>query len=978
MTETEHHDAPPPPALLVGLGASAGGLDAIGAFLDALVNLEDARRWAFFIVQHQSSEAGKDVFTSLLSKHTVLPVVLAQDGLRIAAGVIHVAPPDKRMALFDGRIQLEPREVGGGMAIDHFLLSLAQEADGRAAAVMLSGSNADGVKGCRAVGETGGLVLAQAPASAAFDTMPRSVIDANLADDILPPAQMPKRIAAFAKKLDMAPGAVTVREAVLPASDRDKVLMLIKSKSKQDFSLYKDNTVNRRIMRRMHVHHIDSLKEYVEFLRGNAEEARALFKDMLISVTNFFRDADAFETLKELLRQRLLTLGRDQFRAWTPGCATGEEAYSVAIIVRELLDELGLGLQVVIYATDLDEDAITRARAGMFPKSIATDLGEARTQRFFVPHDGKLRAKGEIRDMLVFAMQNVIQDPPFSSLDLICCRNLLMYLKAQAQERVLAQFQYSLRPGGLFMLGSSESVSSLAEPFQELHKKHRIFERRAQGVQVLQLRQGGGGDGLGHRDAARAETLVNLPVAGGALGHGANMRQIAERLLLAASCPPSLLVSKSGEVLYIHGRTGRYLELREGLLTTNVLDMVRQGLRFDLATAISAATVKNQPQVRHAVKVLGDEQEEYVDILVSPVQVPEWGETCCVITFSAVPVPRSVSNAEADGKHEDVCRQRIADLEGALQQLREDMQSVIEEYEAANEELKSSNEELQSTNEELKSTNEELETAKEELQSINEEQSTLNAELQSKNEELAHIGDDMANLLTSTRIATLFLDRELRIKRFTPAMRRIMALRPGDLDRPVQEIALHLDYKDLEADVQKVLNDLNTLTRELKGVQGEWYQLRINPYRTLGDVIVGAVATFNDITQIKQSEMEAVASRSLAESIIQTVREPLLVLDAQLVVQSANKAFYIAFKTTPAEVLGVALPQLGQGQWNVQALLSLAHEALSKGVDIRDQTLMHAFPHLGPQAWRISMRPIPVAGCPALLLLTISGEELES
>ncbi|AGW15045.1 CheR family methyltransferase [Megalodesulfovibrio gigas] len=975
MTATESKAAITPPALLVGLGASAGGLDALSVFLDALATLEDARRWAFFIVQHQSPEAGKDVFTSLLSKHTSLAVVLAEDGMHIAAGVVHVAPPDKRMALFDGRIQLEPREVGGGMAIDHFLLSLAQEANGRVAAVILSGSNTDGVKGCRAVSETGGLVLAQTPASAAFDTMPRSIIDANLADDILPPAELPVRIAAFAKKLDMAPGSVTVREAVLPSSDRDKVLMLIKSKSKQDFSLYKDNTVNRRIMRRMHVHHIETLKEYVAFLRGNAEESRALFKDMLISVTNFFRDAEAFETLKELLRERLPTLGREQFRAWTPGCATGEEAYSVAIIVRELLDELGLGLQVVIYATDLDDAAISKARAGVFPESIAADLGEARTQRFFVSQEGRLKAKSEIRDMLVFAVQNVIQDPPFSSLDLICCRNLLMYLKAQAQEKVLAQFQYSLRPRGLFMLGSSESVSSLAEPFQELHKKHRIFERKSHGAQAAHAIAG---DVNGHWDAARAEALVNMPMATSTQGHGTNTRQIAERLLLAASCPPSLLVSKTGEVLYIHGRTGRYLELREGLLTTNVLDMARQGLRFDLATAINAASVKNQPQVRHAVKVIGHEQEEFVDILVSPVQVPEWGETCCVITFTAIPAPRSISTAEMDTVHEDIFRLRITDLEGSLQQLREDMQSVVEEYEAANEELKSANEELQSTNEELKSTNEELETAKEELQSINEEQSTLNAELQGKNEELAHIGDDMANLLTSTRIATLFLDRELRIKRFTPAMRRIMALRPGDLDRPVQEIALHLEYKDLESDVHNVLTDLNTLTRELKGTQGDWYQLRINPYRTLGDVIVGVVATFNDITQLKHSEMEAEAARALAESIIQTVREPLLVLDAQLVVQSANKAFYIAFKTTPADVVGVALPQLGQGQWNVPALLSLAHEALSKGTEVRDQPLPHVFPSIGPLTLRISVRPILVAGRPSLLLLAVSGENMQS
>ncbi len=950
--------------LLVGVGASAGGLDAISTFLDAL---DEDLGCAYFIVQHQADTAAKDTFSSLLGKHSRHPTRVAEDGMDVRPDTVYVAPPGMFMAIFNHKILLQKREAGHGMAIDHFLRSLSQEAGRQAVAVILSGSNSDGTLGARAVRAQGGLVLVQDPAAAAFDVMPRSVVDNGLADLVLTPDAMAGHIAAHARRLRLPPADLSVVSEISPSTDRDKLLMLLRNRSGHNFVLYKDSTVNRRIRRRMDVHRMDRLTDYLEFVRADSAESTALFKDLLIGVTSFFRDPEAFNELTRLLKEEYLpALGRQTFRAWVPGCATGEEAYTLAIILRELLEALALNLEITIYATDLDADAIERARAGLYPENIVADMSRERSARFFYKKGGVLQVRSDIRDMVVFAVQNVIQDPPFSNLDLVSCRNLLMYLKPLAQEKVLAQFQYALRPNGLLLLGSSESVSCRSASFVEKSKKHRLYVR---GFGPLRPSPSGLTSGTG-------QPLDDLPppFSGPARTKtGPGLRHLAERTLLGACCPPAVLVTQAGDIVFFHGRTGTYLEPNEGLPSANLLDMAREGLRFELSTGLAAAFSRDQEQVRRNVKVKANGHELFVDIHVKPVHVHELDQSCCVVSFVEVAGHCESAGGEAVTAQDDPAGLRIRELSDLLHHTREDMQSVIEEYEAANEELKSSNEELQSTNEELKSTNEELETAKEELQSINEEQTTLNAELQSKNEELAHISDDMTNLLTSTRIATLFLDISLRIKRYTPAMSSIMGLRDSDINRPVGEINVHLQYDQLEADVSQVLQDLNTLTKEIRGRQGDWYQMRINPYRTLNHVIVGVVVTFNDITQLKRSELEAQMASTLAESVINIVQEPLLVLDQDLLALSANHAFYESFSTpSPQSLVGQHFFALDQGRWDSPALRELLDKSLAGGPADHAVNIEPQPPFPGAPAVRVRVKTIRDEGSRLSLLLMFS------
>ena len=740
-----------------------------------------------------------------------------------------MTPPDKELSLYDGRMQLTERERGArSMIIDAFFRSLALEGPVRAVAVILSGSNTDGTLGARAVKERNGLVIAQDPESAGFSTMPQSIVDEGLADVTLKPSEMVEHILGFAENLRLVPPESKTPEALVPSNERDKLFLLLKNRTGHDFSKYKDNTVNRRIQRRMAVHRIDRLRDYVSYIRRNRDEVDHLFRDLLIGVTNFFRDSAVFEGLKELLlKEYLPRLSNSQFRVWVPGCATGEEAYSLAIILTEALDELEADIEVAIYGTDQDEAAIDQARKGIFPKNIEADVSGERIKRFFEEEelDGRYRIKQDIREMLVFAVHNVTSDPPFSRLHLVCCRNLLMYLKPEAQKSVLSQFRYGLVDEGLLLLGTSESVTFLAQPFETVDKKLRLYRLKPGTAEVFFSEDQGlfRHRTLQHRrkrdrrrqDAAEPEAGI--------------IKRAAERFLLEMS-EPSVLVDKTGDILYFHGRSGRYLEPVKGRPQSNILEMARKGLCIDLSAALTTAAAKKKAQVRTGVKIKANDHEETVDLFIRPLDLEDRKEPCFMISFQKNPERKPPAHVNDIQNYSNGARTRVRDLQEELQNCREDMQSTAEKYEAANEELKSSNEELQSTNEELKSTNEELETAKEELQSINEEQTTLNSELQAKNKELESINDDMMNLMAATRIATLFLDNDLQIRRFTPAMKDIISLRESDEGRPVREMSMKLEYESLEQDAEQVLTDLNSVEREVRGKEGNWYQLRLMPY----------------------------------------------------------------------------------------------------------------------------------------------------
>ncbi|MCF8105511.1 MAG: chemotaxis protein CheR, partial [Desulfohalobiaceae bacterium] len=607
-----------PLPLLVGIGASAGGLEAMSDILD---HLNGGDCLTLFIVQHQASQSDKQTLSNLLGKHTKHKVCLARDGETYQPGRIYVTPPDKELSLYDGRMQLTERERGArSMIIDAFFRSLALERPGRSVAVILSGSNTDGTLGARAVKERNGLVIAQDPQSAGFPTMPQSIVDEGLADVILKPSQMVEHIISFAENLRL-----------VPTNERDKLFMLLKNRTGHDFSKYKDNTVNRRIQRRMAVHRIDRLKDYVSYIRRNRDEAEHLFRDLLIGVTNFFRDFTVFEGLKELLlKEYLPRLSNSQFRAWVPGCATGEEAYSLAIILTEILDELDADIEVVIYGTDLDEAAVDQARKGIFPKNIEADVSSERIKRFFEEEevDGRYRIKQDIREMLVFAVHNVTSDPPFSRLNLVCCRNLLMYLKPEAQKSVLSQFRYGLVDDGLLLLGTSESVTVLAQPFATVDKKLRLYR----------LKPGAGGVLCSDDQALFRHRTTHAPSKrqprrqDAAEPSAGNIKRAAERFLLEMS-EPSVLVDKTGDILYFHGRSGRYLEPVKGRPQSNILEMARTGLSFDLSAALTMAAAKKKAQVRTGVKVKTNDHEEGVDLFVRPLDLEDREEPCFMISF---------------------------------------------------------------------------------------------------------------------------------------------------------------------------------------------------------------------------------------------------------------------------------------------------------------------------------------------------------
>lgn len=919
--------------LYVGFGASAGGLDPLFQIVEQL-NPDDP--CAYFIVQHQSMDTGQDLLSSLLSKRTDCTVELARDDARIKPGVIYIAPPDKLMSFNDGHLSLEPQETRT-MPIDHLFRSLADTAGGHGVVVVLSGSNTDGTLGSRAVKENGGIIIAQDPKTAEHKTMPQSVIDTNLADLVVAPSDIPGHIRDYASTVSQRDEAATDTIA-FPQSLRNTLFSLVRDRVGHDFQHYKENTINRRIQRRMDFHKIGRLKDYITLVKTDQNEANELFKDMLISVTNFFRDAVCFEELKQtLIKQYLPRKSSSEFRAWVPGCATGEEAYSLAIILAEAMDETGVHCDVSIYATDVDTEAIARARKGEFPENIEADVSEQRLRRFFTHQKNQYRIKQKIRDMLIFAEQNVRQDPPFYRLDAIICRNLLMYFKPEAQQKVMSHFCYALKRNGLLMLGTSESIGPLADCLHPVEASCRLYMAK-RGVDDHERY-------TDNRTSLRLFSLTGAHTGGYARSRpeestGESVIRTMERILLNLATPPSLIVNRSGDIHFIHGRTGKLLEPVQGRPDSNVLRMAREGLRMHLSTLISECAHTNQKQTRRNVRVQTNGDETLFDIAIQPVQSDQFEAPTFLISFEESPPPREgemvIENMQDISEQ---ARNRITALEADMQECRESMRVMTEEYEAANEELKSSNEELQSTNEELKSTVEELETAKEEVQSINEEQSTLNEELQAKNDELQRISNDLDNLLVSTEIATLFLDNDLTIKRYTPAISEVMSLRESDVGRPVTDIAMRLDYTGLAEDASTVLQNLDSLTREVRNESGSWFQMRIRPYKTSDNRIDGVVVTFNDITRLKQSEQVARTAQNLAESIIDIASEPLLVLDEKLVIKTVNRAFLDTFGVTEKKSVGKSILEAAHGRLDLPKLKFALDGLIEEKHVLRDYTL---------------------------------------
>ena len=849
---------------VVGIGASAGGLAAFEAFFSGMP-ADSESGMAFVLVQHLAPDH-KSILTDLVKRYTRMQVFEVEDGMKVKPDCAYIIPPNRDMAFLDGTLQLlEPAAPRGlRLPIDFFFRSLAQDQNERAICIVLSGTGSDGTLGVRAVKGEGGMVMAQNPESTEHDGMPRSAIATGLVDHVLPPAEMPAQLIAYVAHAfgntprPVQPMAPKIEDAL------KKVFVLLRAQTGHDFSQYKQNTVKRRVERRMAVHQIERLEAYLRYLRQAPSEVESLFRDLLIGVTSFFRDREAFEALQEQIVPRLF-VGKASgavIRAWVPGCSTGEEAYSVAMLLQECLETLKQHQTVQVFATDIDRRAIEKARTGVYPASIAGDVAPERLARFFVPEPdgGAYRIHKSIRDMLVFSEQDLIKDPPFSKLDLISCRNLLIYLSGDLQKRLIPLFHYALNPGGVLFLGTSETVGEFSDLFVTLNHKSKLYQRK-EDVAGAQRR------GMG-RHVPAATPGEAVPHARKTLGESKlQLRELTERALLQQFTPVGALVDRSGDILYLHGRTGRYLEPAPGEPGMNILKMARDGLRRELSAALRAAAAHQEP-VRHPglrVKTNGDFTS--VDLTVRPVIAPR-GTTAdetwwYLVIFQDAPEadPEQPEKAVIPDSGEEACENvtdcdaRIAALKQRLQAKEEYLQTYNEELETSNEELKSSHEEMQSVNEELQSTNEELETSKEELQSVNEELATVNAELQQKVADLSRANNDMNNLLAGTGLGTVFVDHQLRIQRFTPAVTQVINLIRTDVGRPVGHVVSNLTgYDCLVEDVQAVLDTLTPKETEVQAITGAWYLLRIRPYRTQENVIEGAVITFTEITDMRNAQ----------------------------------------------------------------------------------------------------------------------------
>ncbi|HOY59979.1 MAG TPA: chemotaxis protein CheB, partial [Verrucomicrobiota bacterium] len=749
---------------IVGIGSSAGGLEALEQFLG---HVQAQSGMAFVIVQHLDPTR-KGGMAELLQRATKMKVVQVKDRTPVKPDCVYVIPPNKNMSIFHSVLHLFEPDTPRGLRlpIDYFFRALADDQQERSIGVVLSGMGSDGTLGLRAIKERGGLVVVQDPVTAKFDGMPHSAVETGLADIVAPVTELADRIKAY---LEHAPTGMATRMLFegKAKSSLDKVVLLLRSQTGHDFSLYKKSTLYRRVERRMAIHQVDRIATYVRYLQENPAEVERLFKELLISVTSFFRDAAAWTQLRDEVLPCLLTdrTAGQPLRVWVPGCSTGEEAYSIAMVCKEAIERFKPRMNVAlqVFATDLDREAIDRARQGFFPANIVADVESERLARFFTKEEGGYRVNKDVRETIIFAVQNLIMDPPFTRLDLLSCRNLLIYLEQELQKRLLPLFHYSLAPGGFLFLGSAESTGGFTDLFAPLTNKSRFFRRnetpaRAEAVEFPITFPGGAGP------SAEPNRTARTPL---------NLQTLCDQALLSRFAPAAVLTNEKGDILYISGRTGKFLEPAMGRANWNILAMAREGLRYDLMIALHKAACQRGPVAVHAVHVRTNGSEEQVDLVVEALEEPAALRGNILVMFKqsvATPEPASRGKAHPDPGP------RPAHLEMELQQLREELQTTREEMQTSQEELRSANEELQSTNEELQSTNEELTTSKEEMQSLNEELQTVNAELQGKVDDLSRANSDMRNLLDSTDIATVFLDRDLNVRRFTSEATKLFKL----------------------------------------------------------------------------------------------------------------------------------------------------------------------------------------------------------
>jgi two-component system CheB/CheR fusion protein len=834
-----------PAARIVAIGASAGGLMALEQFLG---QVPPTSGLAYVVVQHLDPTQ-KALLPSLLQRITGMPVREARQRMRIEPDCVYVIPPNTELSIVDGSLKLaapfEPR--GRRLPVDILFSSLASARGGQAIAVVLSGMGADGTLGLKAIKAVGGLAVVQDPATAQFDSMPASAIAAGCADIIGAPEELPSRILARIAAVPAPDSAArTVVQPVAPSGSLQQVLLLLRQRTRHDFSLYKPSTLHRRIERRMAIHGLPDLARYADFLKQNPEEVDLLFNELLIGVTSFFRDPPVWDHLAGVALPALLERSGDaqQLRAWVVGCSTGEEAWSLAMAFHEALERLPQPTAVTlqIFASDLSADAIARARRGQYPPSISEAVPPARLARFFTASESGYRINKNIRDMVLFAQHDVVLDPPFTRLDLVACRNLLIYFNQSLQQRLLPLFHYSLRPGGLLLLGSSETIGRFSHLFRPVEAKLRIYARQDQPTF--------GDPDMLIRSIPPLSPLTKEPAVSPSqidAGRPGNLKAAADRVLLQVFAPAAVLLNRDADIVYISGRTGKYLEPAAGQANWNFHAMVRDSLRGPIYGALKRAAAQAEPVHLHELELPGPGGPGRVDVTVQVLREPAALKGMTMVVFRDLAPAAAVRRGRASTAAE-------AALAGEIQRYRDEIQALDDEARASREQLQSANEELQSTNEELQSTNEELTTSKEEMQSMNEELQTINAELQTRLDDLALAQSDMRNLLNSIEIAILFLDQNLNVRRYTDRAAKIISLRESDVGRPLSDLTTSLQYPELHEDALETLRTLKYAEKQILATDGRWFSVRIMPYRRLDNVIDGLVITLVDITATKKLE----------------------------------------------------------------------------------------------------------------------------
>ena len=952
-----------PPVLVAGVGASAGGFEA---FSQMLAGMPPNPGMAIVFVQHLSP-SHQSALPQLLSSSTRMPVEEATDGVILQPNHVYVTPANMQLRLHGNALHLvrRPTDRTQYSPIDAFFRSLAENAESAAIGVLLSGNSSDGVAGLREIRAAGGTVLVQDPQTARFDPMPRAAVNAEVADLILNPQELGPALANLASQPRLDPGKRGESEDHILR----RIFVILRNATAVDFSHYKQPTIRRRLQRRMVLLKVRDLEGYLRHLESTPAEVQSLYDDLLILVTRFFRDPETFEALADRVCP---TIAADRpaespIRIWVPGCATGEEAYSICMTLLEYLGESAGSTSIQIFGTDISDNAIDRARAGIYPEGITEDVSAHRLRRFFSRVEGGYQISKQVRDLCIFAHQDLARDPPFSKLDLIVCRNVLIYLDPVLHKKVMTVFHYSLRPGGFLMLGRAESIGPFVDLFQTQDKKARIFVRKPAIGRV-------------DSDYPSTETIVGkvVPVPRALRSReGQGVQGEATRLLLSRYAPPGVLVDSDLHIVQARGHTGPFLELAPGDASLHLLKMAREGLLFGLRAAINEARRSSAAVRKEGLRIKANGKTMVTNLEVVPLGGNS--DRHFLILFDRDEPKGSVKNKRAGSRrgkargqsnHDEI---RFSQLQQELAASREYLQSIIQDLEATNEELQSANEEILSSNEELQSTNEELDTAKEELQSTNEEINTVNEELHARNEELSRANSDLVNLLAGVQIAIVFLTADLRIRRFTPMAEKVLNLISTDVGRPISNIRPNIDCPDLEAMINEVIESVATKEREVRDNEGKWYLLRIRPYKDINNRIDGAVLVLLDIHVLRRQEEMLKEAKDLAEAVMETVREPLVVLETDLYVRNVNKAFCLTFGLDRGETLGRPMLELGDGQWNNSPLRTIL-EDLSSSDDspgVEGLEVVQDFPGVGRKRMLVNAQRGPASadsGRPFILL----------